>query len=74
MRDKTPENALDAVDSGKITWSVAADGNPGSIATKWSVSSFPETYVVDRDGNIAAYDLRGERLREKVVRLLDRSS
>jgi len=62
MRDKTPENALKAIESGKITWSVAIDGNPGSIVTEWSVSSFPETYVVDRDGKIAAHNLHSKRL------------
>lgn len=73
MRDKTRDNALEAMEDGKLTWSVAIDGNPGRIAAKWSVSGFPEIYVVDRDGNIAAEGLRGEKLRKEVVRLLDKN-
>jgi thiol-disulfide isomerase/thioredoxin len=71
MKDKTSQNARDAVASGKLTWSVALDGEPGRVSTQWSVSGFPETYVIDRRGKIAARGLRGETLREKVIQLLD---
>jgi thiol-disulfide isomerase/thioredoxin len=70
MRDETSESALEAVASGKITWHVALDGKPGRVATQWSVSGFPETYVIDSHGNITAHGLRGEALREEVARLL----
>jgi peroxiredoxin len=71
MRDDTPEKAEDAVASGKITWDVALDGKPGGVATQWSVSGFPQTYVIGRDGKITAHDIRGEDLREEVARRLD---
>jgi peroxiredoxin len=71
MSDKTPQSAIDALASRKFTWSIALDGDPGCVATKWSVSGFPETYVVDREGRITARGLRGKALREKVILLLD---
>ncbi len=69
MRDETPVSALEGTKSGKLTWSVAVDGKPGRITTKWSVSSFPTIYVVDKNGNIAAEDVRGDALRDEVARL-----
>jgi len=74
MSDKTPQSALDAVANGKLTWNVALDGKPGRVATQWSVSSFPEIYIIDRDGKISAHELRGEALRDEVARLLDTDS
>jgi peroxiredoxin len=71
MSDAAPESALAGVASGKFTWSIALDGSPGRIASKWSVSGFPETYVVDLEGKIADCGLRSDDLREKVGQLLD---
>lgn len=71
MRDETPESARDAVASGKMTWSVAHDGAPGRVTTRWSVDGFPTIYVIDREGRISAHGLRGDALRQEVTRLLE---
>jgi hypothetical protein len=74
MRDKTPNKALESVKTGKLTWSVSLDGEPGRIATKWSVNGFPTTYVIDPSGKIASLDSRGEQLQEKVGQLVKQDS
>ena len=70
MRDATPDSAVEATESGKLTWSVALDGHPGRITTKWFVSSFPTIYVIDTSGSIAAENVRGDSLRKEVARLV----
>ncbi|TWU00117.1 Thiol-disulfide oxidoreductase ResA [Botrimarina colliarenosi] len=71
MRDATPDSALEGVADGKLTWSVALDGDPGRVAREWSVDGFPEVYVIDQVGKIAAIGLPGEALRDEVARLLN---
>ena len=70
MRDETPDHALAAKESGKITWPIACDGMPGEVCTRWAVDGFPEIYVIDRTGRIAANGPRGEQLRWKVGKLV----
>lgn len=69
MADESRQDAIDAIESGKMTWNVYWDGNPGTIARKWSVHGFPTIYVVDRQGLIAAKNLRGKALRSKIDQL-----
>jgi len=71
MRDETADAAREAAKNGKLTWSVALDGKPGRIVTKWAVRGFPTVYVIDKDGMIAAGDkLNRDKLREEVARLV----
>lgn len=72
LRSQTRDSALDASESGKITWDIAWDGDglPGIVGARWAVDSFPTIYVIDRDGKIAAVNLRGKQLRWKVEQLL----
>lgn len=70
LRDPTPENALEGIDHGKFTWNITVDGDPGRLATKWSVAAFPAVYVIDKQGEIAAEDVRGNELKEEVARLI----
>lgn len=71
MRDKTPESVLEKVAAGTMTWSIALDGDPGRIARQWSVEGFPTIYVIDRNGKITATNLRDDRLRREIARLLE---
>ena len=40
------------------------------IAREYKISSIPATYILDADGNIAAKNLRGQALEDKVAELL----
>lgn len=70
LRDETPTQAKQAQESGKITWPIHCDGVPGKLCTQWAVDAFPEIYVIDPTGQIAANGYRDEALRWKVEQLL----
>jgi thiol-disulfide isomerase/thioredoxin len=57
----------------KMTWRQYFDGKgwQNAVATAWGVRSIPATYLIGRDGKIAAIDLRGEQLAERIGRMLD---
>ncbi len=42
----------------------------GEVVTLYNVQSIPHTYIIDRDGTIAAKGLRGEELKEQIAGLI----
>ncbi|MEM8864972.1 MAG: TlpA disulfide reductase family protein [Planctomycetota bacterium] len=74
LRDEKPDHGLQATKDGKFTWSIAQDGWPGRITTKWSVSSFPTVYIVDSHGKIARKNASDkEKLRQRVSQLIEQA-
>jgi thiol-disulfide isomerase/thioredoxin len=71
MADEKRQDTEDAISEGKLTWNVHWDGRKGPIATRWAVRGFPTVYVIDKNGEIAGFGLRGQELRDKVAALLD---
>jgi thiol-disulfide isomerase/thioredoxin len=69
MADANPEVTAQALEDGKITWDVTWDGDGGPIATLWAVQAFPTVYIIAPDGTVAAADLSGIALRDKVKQL-----
>lgn len=69
MTDMNLSDTTAAVQLKKLTWNIAWDGQRGPIATRFAVNHFPTIYVVGPDGTIAYVELRGERLRSKIVEL-----
>ena len=69
MTDQNLSDTNTAVQSKKLSWNIAWDGQRGPITTRFAVNHFPTIYVVAPDGKIAAVELRGERLRSKVADL-----
>jgi peroxiredoxin len=55
-----------------MLWPQLFDGKgwDSKLATRYGVASIPATYLLDRDGRIAAKDLRGDALRTEVGKLL----
>jgi thiol-disulfide isomerase/thioredoxin len=55
-----------------ITWPQAFDGKgwETELAAKFGIQSIPTTILLGKDGKVAAVNLRGRKLREKVVELL----
>ena len=55
-----------------MTWRQHFDGKgwQNEVAKAWSVQSIPATYLIGPDGKIAATDLRGKQLEQKVAALL----
>ena len=68
--DRSKERWLQAIEKDKLTWD-----NHVSDLKKWEcapakaygVSSIPRTFMIDKEGNIAAMNLRGEQVEEVVV-------
>lgn len=72
--DQNKDAWLKAIDSDKLTWNHMSDlAQWNSAATKiYGITGIPMTYLIDRDGNIAAKGLRGEELEKKVEELLQK--
>ncbi|PQO40878.1 TlpA family protein disulfide reductase [Blastopirellula marina] len=74
MNDSDRNKTVDAVESGKITWSVMWDGRPGKVARQWGVTHFPTAWVIDRNGTIVDYNIGTVPLEEKIATLIDAST
>lgn len=56
-----------------ITWQSfwnGPDGTRGPISTKWNVSAWPTTYLIDAEGVIRYTRVRGAKLNESIETLL----
>lgn len=70
---ETNRNAwLQAMEEDNITWECVSDlkGDKNKAALIYGTSYYPTNYLIDRNGNIIAKDLRGEELRKKLDELL----
>jgi thiol-disulfide isomerase/thioredoxin len=54
-----------------ISWPCWFDGEKGPIVRDWNVHRWPTTYILDQSGKIAAKNLVGEDLENKVKSLMD---
>lgn len=71
--DPKVETLRESIARGDVAWPCwwdGPDGNMGPITTRWGVSFFPSTFVLDRDGVIRFKDLRDEDLDRAVESLV----
>lgn len=61
-----------AIAKDKLTWTQISNLKEmkDPIALQYNVSQIPTTILLDADGNIAAIDLYGDDLKEKIKELL----
>ena len=69
------EQALRFLNSLKITYPTIFDakGIRGGIASEWSVTGLPQTWLIDRQGSRSgriAGEISGPQLRQRIVELL----
>lgn len=70
--DEEVRTLREAIGKGAITWRCWWDGGrEGPITTRWGVTSFPSTFVLDRAGVIRFKNLRGKDLDRAVDTLLN---
>ncbi|SKC19234.1 Peroxiredoxin [Alkalitalea saponilacus] len=68
--DETTEAWKKAVEEDQLNWVLLHDPM-GSVAQTYAVQSIPNTWLLDRDGNIMHKQLRGEELIEVLEGLLN---
>ena len=72
-RQKDPKNAwLEAIEKDNLNWTHVSSlqyfNDP--VAKLYNISAIPATFILDKDGKIAAKNLRGAALDQKVKELL----
>ena len=70
--DENDKDWKRAMKADKLNWlQVNDDGGWNSrTATRWQINSIPFSFLVDKSGNIVAYDLDKEQLENKIRELL----
>ena len=61
-----------AVTKDKITWlQINDDGGWNAIsAAKWNINAIPASFLIDKDGNVIAFDPEKQELENKIRQLL----
>ena len=67
--DSSEQRLKDFIAEKKMPWSQYCDGKgwASKLGNKYGVKSIPATYLLDKDGNILAQDLRGDDLEKAVA-------
>ncbi len=71
--DKDRKEICDVVKEKNISWRSfwnGSEGPGGHISTKWNVSSWPTTYLLDAEGKIRFKNLRGEKMDKAITELM----
>jgi peroxiredoxin len=70
--DKDRDKWLKAIEDDELTWPHVSDlqGWKNAVADLYNVKSIPSTYLLDKEGNIVAKNLRGKELKNKISELL----
>jgi thiol-disulfide isomerase/thioredoxin len=77
--DQTLSDLPDFLDKEKLPWlNVIGEEKDGQmqfpLAEKYQIQAIPSTFLVGKDGKIAAFDLRGEELAKAVEKMFDETS
>ena len=71
--DKEKTKWIQAIEQDGLVWKNHASdlvGWESTGASKYLIKSIPQTFLIDRDGNIAEIGLRGPELEKKILNLL----
>ena len=71
--DQNKDKWMAAITQDQLTWSNHVSeltGWKSSAGNKYGVSSIPKTFLIDSNGKIIAYDLRGNDLEKKLAEIL----
>lgn len=70
--DTRKEHLQEAVIKDKLLWTNVSDykGDKNRVALTYGVTGIPDNFLIDKNGNIVARGLRGEKLKEKLKTLL----
>ena len=71
--DQNKDKWLAAINQDKLSWSNHVSeltGWKSSAGAKYGISSIPKTFLINKKGEIIAYDLRGNELEQKLSEIL----
>jgi peroxiredoxin len=70
--DDSKTNWLKAVNEDKLPWTQVCDlkGTNSEVKKVYGIKSIPMNYLLDKEGNIIAKNLRGEELQKKLAEVL----
>ncbi|RYY68578.1 MAG: AhpC/TSA family protein [Chitinophagaceae bacterium] len=70
--DKTKDKWLEAVKADNLTWLHVSDlqGWGNAVAQQYGITSIPQNFLVDPNGNVVAKNLRGPALEQKLASLI----
>ncbi len=73
--DGTLSDLSEYLDKEKLPWvNVVGEEKDGQLqfplAEKYGIQAIPTTFLVEKDGKIAAYDLHGDELTKQIEKLL----
>jgi len=70
--DKDKNKWLDAVKADNLTWLHVSDlkGWQNEVAAQFGITSIPQNFLLDPQGNVVAKNLRGPALEEKLASIL----
>ncbi|QIA08794.1 TlpA disulfide reductase family protein [Draconibacterium halophilum] len=71
--DTKKQNWINAIREDNLNWIHVSDlkGWKNEIAQKYVITSVPSNLLLDKDGNIIAKDLKGEKLYKKITELYE---
>ena len=69
-RDYAIEALRKFVKDRELFWHQIWDGFDGKLAAQFNATGIPRSYLIDREGHIAAKDLRGDQLQSAVASLI----
>lgn len=69
--DTDIERVRHFLDERNIEWRQIFDNGFGNISKQYNAAFIPRTYVINKNGDIAYKDLRGENLRNAVISMLE---
>src|SRR6267378_1630897 len=69
-RDYAIEALRKFVKDRELSWHQIWDGFDGKLAAQFNATGIPRSYLIDREGHIAAKDLRGDQLQSAVASLI----
>ena len=71
VANKDLEEIRQVVKDKSLTWrSFQNTSNEEKISTTWNVSSWPTTYLIDKDGKIRYKNVRGDKLDKALEELM----
>ncbi len=70
--NKSDEDVLAMMEEKQMNWPQAAihERFASDLAENYNINNIPRTYIIDEKGNIAAKDVRRDKLQEKIDELL----